>query len=85
VASFEIGDVSDQPLTSVSPAKSRQIRSRLAAGYSPGTVVVLYARGRQAFNGLATYCLHGAAAGLPSKAAVGRLVAVTLAGLRPGG
>jgi AcrR family transcriptional regulator len=34
---------------------------------------------------LATYCLHalGAAHGLPSKAAVRRLVAVTLAGLRP--
>ncbi|MEU8617439.1 TetR/AcrR family transcriptional regulator [Streptomyces sp. NPDC048623] len=36
---------------------------------------------------LAAYCLHalGAAAGLPSKAAVRRLVAVTLAGLRPAG
>ncbi|MFF0794657.1 TetR/AcrR family transcriptional regulator [Streptomyces spiralis] len=34
---------------------------------------------------LATYCLHalGAAGSLPSKAAVHRLVAVTLAGLRP--
>jgi AcrR family transcriptional regulator len=34
---------------------------------------------------LATYCLHAlaAAAGLPSKAAVRRLVVVTLAGLRP--
>ncbi|MFJ8664039.1 TetR/AcrR family transcriptional regulator [Streptomyces sp. NPDC093795] len=34
---------------------------------------------------LAAYCLHalGAAAGLPSKAAVRRLVEVTLAGLRP--
>ncbi|WP_418960221.1 hypothetical protein [Streptomyces tritici] len=34
---------------------------------------------------LAAYCLHslGAAAGLPSKAAVRRLVAVTAAGLRP--
>jgi hypothetical protein len=34
---------------------------------------------------LAIYCLHalGAASTLPSKAAVGRLVAVTLAGLRP--
>jgi AcrR family transcriptional regulator len=34
---------------------------------------------------LAGYCLHalGAARGLPSKAAVGRLVTVTLAGLRP--
>ena len=36
---------------------------------------------------LATYCLHSitAAAGLTSKAAVHRLVAVTLAGLRPSG
>jgi AcrR family transcriptional regulator len=36
---------------------------------------------------LATYCLHAltAASGLPSKAAVHRLVAVTLAGLRPSG
>jgi len=35
---------------------------------------------------LADFCLHAltAAAGLPSKAAVGRLVAVTLTGLRPG-
>jgi AcrR family transcriptional regulator len=35
---------------------------------------------------LATYCLHAltAASGLPSKAAVRRLVAVTLSGLRPG-
>jgi AcrR family transcriptional regulator len=34
---------------------------------------------------LVTYCLHaiGAASGLPSKAAVRRLVGVTLAGLRP--
>ena len=35
---------------------------------------------------LASYCVHalGAASSLPSKAAVQRLVAVTLAGLRPG-
>jgi len=34
---------------------------------------------------LASYCLHalGAAGGLPSEAAVRRLVAVTLAGMRP--
>jgi hypothetical protein len=34
---------------------------------------------------LASYCLHalGAASSLPSQAAVRRLVAVTLAGLRP--
>ena len=36
---------------------------------------------------LASYCLHAlsAAGGLPSKAAVHRLVTVTLAGLRPQG
>jgi hypothetical protein len=35
---------------------------------------------------LASYCLHalGAAGSLPSKAAVHRLVTVTLAGLQPG-
>ncbi|MEO8750917.1 MAG: TetR/AcrR family transcriptional regulator [Allobranchiibius sp.] len=35
---------------------------------------------------LATYCLHAltSASSLPSKAAIGRLVSVTLAGLRPG-
>lgn len=34
---------------------------------------------------LASYCLHAlaAASGLPTKAAVRRLVAVTLAGMRP--
>ncbi len=38
-----------------------------------------------AVNELASYCLHAlsAASGLPSKAAVRRLVTVTLAGLRP--
>jgi AcrR family transcriptional regulator len=42
-------------------------------------------RGDIAPGELADYCLHalGAAGGLPSKAAVGRLVTVTLAGLRP--
>ena len=36
---------------------------------------------------LATYCLHAltAARSLPSKTAVHRLLAVTLAGLQPGG
>ncbi len=43
-------------------------------------------RGDVAPEELATYCLHAltAAGSLPSKAAVRRLVAVTLAGLRPG-
>lgn len=42
-------------------------------------------RGDVAPDELATYCLHalGAASSLPSKAAVRRLVGVTLAGLRP--
>jgi AcrR family transcriptional regulator len=42
-------------------------------------------RGDIAPEELAVYCLHAlrAAADMPSKAAVGRLVAVTLAGLRP--
>jgi hypothetical protein len=42
-------------------------------------------RGDVASGELAEYCLHAlsAAAGLPSKAAVSRLVSVTLAGLRP--
>jgi hypothetical protein len=42
-------------------------------------------RGDVAPSELADFCLHalGAAAGLPAKAAVARLVTVTLAGLRP--
>jgi AcrR family transcriptional regulator len=42
-------------------------------------------RGDIAAGELATYCLHAltAASDLPSKAAVGRLVTLTLAGLRP--
>jgi hypothetical protein len=42
-------------------------------------------RGDIAPGELADFCLHalGAAGGLPSKAAVGRLVTVTLAGLDP--
>jgi AcrR family transcriptional regulator len=44
-------------------------------------------RGDVAPDELASYCLHAlsAASSLPSKAAVRRLVAVTMAGLRPGG
>jgi len=43
-------------------------------------------RGDVAPDELASYCLHAlsAASSLPSKAAVRRLVAVTMAGLRPG-
>jgi hypothetical protein len=45
-----------------------------------------YVRGDVSPDELANYCLHAltAASSLPSKAAVRRLVSVTLAGLRPG-
>jgi AcrR family transcriptional regulator len=56
------------------------IRDLLAEGARSGRL-----RGDVAPSELASYCLHAlaAAAGLPSKAAVRRLVSVTLAGLRP--
>jgi hypothetical protein len=56
------------------------VRELLAEGAAAGDV-----RADVAPHELASYCLHAlAAAGdLPSEAAVGRLVAVTLAGLRP--
>ena len=56
------------------------IRDLLAEAAANGDV-----RDDVAPDELASYCLHAVAAarGLPSKAAVGRLVAVTLAGLRP--
>jgi AcrR family transcriptional regulator len=56
------------------------IRDLLAEGAETGDV-----RDDVAPDELATYCLHAlaAASSLPSKAAVRRLVAVTLAGLRP--
>lgn len=56
------------------------VASLLADATATGQV-----RGDIAPGELADYCLHalGAAAGLPSKAAVGRLVTVTLAGLHP--
>ena len=56
------------------------IRDLLAAGAASGEL-----RGDVGPDELAGYCLHalGAASGLRSKAAVRRLVAVTLAGLRP--
>jgi AcrR family transcriptional regulator len=59
----------------------RQFVASLLADASAGGHV----RGDIAPAELADYCLHalGAAGGLPSKAAVGRLVTVTLAGLRP--
>ena len=56
------------------------IRDLLAEGAKAGDL-----REDVADEELAAYCLHAlsAAAGLPSEAAVGRLVAVTLAGLHP--
>ena len=56
------------------------IRDLLTEAVSTGSV-----RNDVAPDELATYCLHAlaAASSLPSKAAVGRLVAVILAGLRP--
>ncbi len=66
-------------------ARARQrlvdlIRGLLEAGTETGVV-----RGDVAPEELAIYCLHAlaAAGGLPSETAVRRLVAVTLAGLRP--
>ena len=58
------------------------IRDLLAEGAATGDL-----RNDVAPDELATYCLHAltAASSLPSKAAVRRLVAVTLAGLRPRG
>lgn len=58
------------------------IRDLLADGVATGNV-----REDVAPEELASYCLNAlaAASGLPSKAAVRRLVAVTLAGLRPPG
>ncbi|GAA3388965.1 TetR/AcrR family transcriptional regulator [Streptomyces roseoviridis] len=56
------------------------VRNLVAEGAASGVL-----RADVAADELAAYCLHalGAAAGLPSKAAVRRLVEVTLAGLRP--
>ncbi|MGH9174394.1 MAG: TetR/AcrR family transcriptional regulator [Vicinamibacterales bacterium] len=58
----------------------RMIRDLLTEGAETGEL-----RDDVASDELASYCLHalGAASSLPSKAAVRRLVAVTLAGLRP--
>lgn len=55
------------------------IRALLTEAAGTGDV-----RGDVTPDELASYCLHAlaAAGGLPSEAAVGRLVAVTLAGLR---
>jgi len=58
----------------------------LVFGYAVGTGCQVTTRRATAklVGELAAYCLHALAAGtLPSEAAVERLVAVTLAGLRP--
>jgi AcrR family transcriptional regulator len=57
------------------------IRELLSEGVATGDI-----RGDVGADELASYCLHAlaAAGSLPSKAAVRRLVAVTLTGLRPG-
>ncbi|MFD7446693.1 TetR/AcrR family transcriptional regulator [Streptomyces sp. NPDC059909] len=59
---------------------TRLVRDLLAEGAEAGDL-----RDDVTPDELAAYCLHalGAAGGLPSRAAVRRLVAVTLAGLRP--
>jgi len=67
----------------LAPAQQRlrnMIRDLLTEGAKTGDL-----RGDVAPDELASYCLHAlaAAGGLPSKAAVRRLVTVTLAGLRP--
>jgi len=56
------------------------VASLLAAGVQAGDIRADIAPGE-----LAGYCLHAltAAGGLPSEAAVRRLLAVTMAGLRP--
>ena len=64
---------------------ARQHLRDFLAGLLADTSAGGQVRGDIAPGELADYCLHalGAAAGLPSKAAVGRLVTVTLAGLHP--
>jgi hypothetical protein len=56
------------------------VRDLLSEGAASGEV-----RGDVTPEELASYCLHAiaAASGLPSKAAVGRLVTVILAGVQP--
>ncbi|HEV2712662.1 MAG TPA: TetR/AcrR family transcriptional regulator [Gaiellaceae bacterium] len=71
----------DRQVTRAEHRLHEMIRALLVEGAAIGEH-----RDDVAADELATYCLHalGAARGLPSKAAVRRLVAVTLAGLRPG-
>jgi AcrR family transcriptional regulator len=70
----------DQHVARAERHLSQFLRDLLAEGTKAGDV-----RGDVAPEELAGYCVHalGAAGSMPSKAAVHRLVAVTLAGLRP--
>lgn len=72
--------ISRLPLAFVGLQLTRLIRDLLADAVRTGDLRDDIAPGE-----LATYCIHALAAArtLPSKAAVRRLVAVTLAGLRP--
>lgn len=70
-----------EPIAQAHQQLNDLVRDLLAEGAEVGEL-----RGDVAPEELASYCLHAlsAAAGLPSRAAVGRLVAVTLAGLQAG-
>jgi AcrR family transcriptional regulator len=70
----------DEQLAPAQRQLRTMIRDLLAEGAQTGDL-----RGDVAPDELASYCLHAlaAASSLPSKAAVRRLVTVTLAGLRP--
>jgi AcrR family transcriptional regulator len=70
----------DEQVAGVQRQLRKMIRDLLAEGADSGDL-----RNDVAPDELASYCLHalGAASSLPSKAAVRRLVTVTLAGLRP--
>jgi len=70
----------DEPLAKAQQQLSDMVRDLVAAGAQAGDV-----RDDIAPPELASYCLHAVAGArtLPSKAAVRRLVTVTLAGLRP--
>jgi AcrR family transcriptional regulator len=80
LAAFLHGDEQKQVARAQAQLRA-MIRDLLAEGAATGEL-----RDDVAPDELATYCLHALAASssLPSKAAVRRLVTVTLAGLRPG-
>jgi len=70
----------DQQVAAAEERLRQMVRDLVTDGARAGVL-----RGDVPADELAGYCLHAlaAAAGLPSKAAVHRLVAVTMAGLRP--